>query len=39
MVPVEDGKAQAEQGCLGIPLQVLAVGVADQKVHRLREQQ
>src|ERR1017187_2150006 len=39
MVTVEDRKSQADQWCLGVALQKLSVGAANQIVHRLREEQ
>ena len=39
MVTVEDREAETDQRRLGVALQKLAVGVADQKVDRLGEEQ
>ena len=39
MVPVENREGQADQRRSGIALEIFAVGVADQEIHRLGEQQ
>src|SRR5208282_2722883 len=39
MVPVEDREGEADQRRCGIALKILAVGVTDQEVDRLGEQQ
>src|SRR6516165_9648342 len=39
VMTIEDREADTDQRSAGIALQILAVGVADQEVHRLREEQ